>query len=288
MSGWTCCHARVARRRLPRVHCQGTPTATEANGVDAADQVGMTNGELLAHMPPSPRRAVRTVKQRTGGKGRRAVPIQHWLAWATTIVARRYGQPAVGLDPSDGNGAPTTANWRDLSFRTGGRSRASANADWRGTGRQPPRLYTRADAPLSSGSRVWSSVLNISRRWDRAALRPDLYLGVRSRAPRTMTIKQPPIPRIAAHSMPVADPRAGWNPGRSACFDTSAAGSHVEKITIELYDYRPEQSNKGWIEFGLKSIHYQEPVGGRPTGRSLPPMEITLELLLRMSALGQS
>ncbi len=53
-------------------------------------------------------------------------------------------------------------------------------------------------------------------------------------------------------------------------FDNSAAGSHTEKITIELYDYRPEKSNKEWIESGLKSIHYQNLSGNCQQSRPVP------------------
>jgi hypothetical protein len=67
------------------------------------------------------------------------------------------------------------------------------------------------------------------------------------------TIKQPPFPewRFDASAEPAR------LESEISVFDNSAAGSHTEKITIELYDYRPEQGNRKWIESGLKSIHYQ-------------------------------
>jgi len=67
------------------------------------------------------------------------------------------------------------------------------------------------------------------------------------------TRKEPPFPdwRFDASAEPAR------LESEISVFDNSAAGSHTEKITIELYDYRPERSNKEWIESGLKSIHYQ-------------------------------
>jgi hypothetical protein len=54
-------------------------------------------------------------------------------------------------------------------------------------------------------------------------------------------------------------------------FDNSAAGSHTEKITIELYDYHPEKADKGWIEAGMKSIHYQNLSGQCQQSGPVPP-----------------
>lgn len=67
------------------------------------------------------------------------------------------------------------------------------------------------------------------------------------------TMKQPPFPewRFDASAEPAR------LESEISVFDNSAADSHIEKITIELYDYRPEKGNKEWIESGLKSIHYQ-------------------------------
>ncbi len=65
------------------------------------------------------------------------------------------------------------------------------------------------------------------------------------------TVKEPPFPdwRLDTTGEP------GRLESEISVFDNSAAGSHTEKVTIELYDYRPERSNKEWIESGLKSIH---------------------------------
>jgi hypothetical protein len=67
------------------------------------------------------------------------------------------------------------------------------------------------------------------------------------------TVKEPPFPdwRLDTSAEPAR------LESEISVFDNSAAGSHTETITIELYDYRPERSNKEWIESGLKSIHYQ-------------------------------
>jgi hypothetical protein len=67
------------------------------------------------------------------------------------------------------------------------------------------------------------------------------------------TVKEPPFPDWRLDTS--ADPAR--LDSEISVFDNSAAGSHTETITIELYDYRPERSNKEWIESGLKSIHYQ-------------------------------
>ena len=61
----------------------------------------------------------------------------------------------------------------------------------------------------------------------------------------------------------------GWN-RRSGSSDNSAAGSHTEKITIELYGYHPEKSNREWIESGLESIHYQNLSGQCQQSRPVP------------------
>lgn len=52
--------------------------------------------------------------------------------------------------------------------------------------------------------------------------------------------------------------------------DNTAAGKHIEQIAIELYKYRPESSNSGFIEAGLKNIHYQNLSGTCQQSRSLP------------------
>lgn len=67
------------------------------------------------------------------------------------------------------------------------------------------------------------------------------------------TLKQPPFPewRFDASAEPAR------LESEISVFDNSAAGSHIEKITVELYAYRPERGNREWIESGLKSIHYQ-------------------------------
>lgn len=52
--------------------------------------------------------------------------------------------------------------------------------------------------------------------------------------------------------------------------DNTAAGKHIEQIAIELYKYRPEGTNPGFIEAGLKNIHYQNLSGSCQQSRSLP------------------
>ena len=80
------------------------------------------------------------------------------------------------------------------------------------------------------------------------------------------TIKQPPFPawRFDASAEPAR------LESEISVFDNSAAGSHVEKITIELYGYRPEKSNREWIEAGIKSIHYQNLSGQCQQSRPVP------------------
>lgn len=80
------------------------------------------------------------------------------------------------------------------------------------------------------------------------------------------TKKQPPFPEWRFDTS--AEP-ARLESGISV-FDNSAAGSHIEKITIELYDYRPEKSNREWIEAGIKSIHYQNLSGQCQQSRPVP------------------
>jgi hypothetical protein len=85
------------------------------------------------------------------------------------------------------------------------------------------------------------------------------------------TIKQPPFPewRFDASAEPAR------LESEISVFDNSAAGSHTEKITIELYDYRPEKSNREWIESGLKSIHYQNLSGQCQQSRPVPLVSTT-------------
>jgi hypothetical protein len=80
------------------------------------------------------------------------------------------------------------------------------------------------------------------------------------------TIKQPPFPewRFDANAEPTR------LESEISVFDNSAAGSHTEKITIELYDYQPEKSDREWIESGLKSIHYQNLSGQCQQSRPVP------------------
>ena len=80
------------------------------------------------------------------------------------------------------------------------------------------------------------------------------------------TTKQPPFPewRLDASAEPAR------LESEISVFDNSAAGSHTEKITIELYDYHPEKSNREWIEAGLKSIHYQNLSGQCQQSRPVP------------------
>ena len=85
------------------------------------------------------------------------------------------------------------------------------------------------------------------------------------------TIKQPPFPewRFDASAEPAR------LESEISVFDNSAAGSHIEKITIELYDYRPEKSNREWIESGLKSIQYQNLSGQCQQSRPVPLVSTT-------------
>jgi hypothetical protein len=83
---------------------------------------------------------------------------------------------------------------------------------------------------------------------------------------RDKTLKQPPFAKWRFD--------AGAEPARLeseiSVFDTSAAGSHSETITIELYAYRPEQGNSAWIESGLKNIYYQNLSGKCQQTRPVP------------------
>jgi hypothetical protein len=80
------------------------------------------------------------------------------------------------------------------------------------------------------------------------------------------TVKQPPFPewRFDASAEPAR------LESEISVFDNSAAGSHMEKITIELYGYHPEKNNREWIESGLKSIHYQNLSGQCQQSRPVP------------------
>jgi hypothetical protein len=70
---------------------------------------------------------------------------------------------------------------------------------------------------------------------------------------RDKTIKEPPFPEWRLDAS--AEPKRLES--EISVFDNSAAGSHEEKITIELYNYRPEKSDGELIESGLKNIQYQ-------------------------------
>ena len=85
------------------------------------------------------------------------------------------------------------------------------------------------------------------------------------------TVKQPPFPewRFDASAEPAR------LESEISVFDNSAAGSHTEKITIELYDYHPEKSNREWIEAGLKSIQYQNLSGRCQQSRPVPLVSTT-------------
>ena len=80
------------------------------------------------------------------------------------------------------------------------------------------------------------------------------------------TVKQPPFPQWRFDTS--AEPARLES--EISVFDNSAAGSHTEKITIEIYDYRPEKSNRELIESGLKSIHYQNLSGNCQQTRPVP------------------
>ena len=84
-------------------------------------------------------------------------------------------------------------------------------------------------------------------------------------AAQDKTIKQPPFPewRFDASAEPAR------LESEISVFDNSAAGSHTEKITIELYGYHPEKGNREWIESGLKSIQ-SEPVRTVPAITTSP------------------
>lgn len=80
------------------------------------------------------------------------------------------------------------------------------------------------------------------------------------------TIKEPPFPawRFDTSAEP-ARLESEIN-----VFDNTAAGSHTETITIEIYGYHPERPGGGWIESGLKSIHYQNLSGQCRQSRPMP------------------
>lgn len=78
--------------------------------------------------------------------------------------------------------------------------------------------------------------------------------------------KEPPFP---AWRFDASDEPARLE-SEISVFDNSMAGSHTEKIAIELYDYRPERGSKGFIEAGLKNIHYQNLSGTCQQSRPAP------------------
>lgn len=113
---------------------------------------------------------------------------------------------------------------------------------------EPPRLY--CVLIRYTGQPGLEFLFNISRVGTELHYEQIYLVEIRG---SDKTIKQPPFPpwRFDVSAEPAR------LESEISVFDNSAAGSHIEKITIELYDYRPEKSNKGWIESGLKSIHYQ-------------------------------
>jgi hypothetical protein len=125
----------------------------------------------------------------------------------------------------------------------------------------PPPAETRAEAPAEQPQLHgllfgYTGVPRRARRFDinqaGRALRYEQLQLVEIRGSQR-TVKEPPFPdwRLDTSAEPAR------LESEISVFDNSAAGSHTETITIELYDYRPERSNKEWIESGLKSIHYQ-------------------------------
>lgn len=57
-------------------------------------------------------------------------------------------------------------------------------------------------------------------------------------------------------------------------YDNSAKGQHSESVTIQLYKYDPAARSGGWIEAGMKSIHYQNLPGQcRQAAVETPPAE---------------
>ena len=80
-----------------------------------------------------------------------------------------------------------------------------------------------------------------------------LYLIEIDGSQRTVDAKQPPFPEW---TLDTTD-----NPSRLRSeikvFDNTAAGFHMETITIEIYGYQPETASRQEFEAGLKNIHYQ-------------------------------
>ncbi len=114
--------------------------------------------------------------------------------------------------------------------------------------KEPPRIY--CVLIRMTGEPRLEFLFDISRTGTEPHFE---QLGLVEIVGREKTVKQPPFPpwRFDASSEPAR------LESEISVYDSSAAGSHTETITIELYDYSPEKGKKGWIEAGLKSIHYQ-------------------------------
>lgn len=87
-----------------------------------------------------------------------------------------------------------------------------------------------------------------------------LYLIELDGSHRTVDAKEPPFPEWSFDDS--ADPARLSS--EITVFDNSAAGSHKQPITIEIYDYQAETASRQEYEAGLKSVHYQ-PLPGQCT-----------------------
>ncbi|MCC7251120.1 hypothetical protein [Hyphomicrobium sp.] len=94
-------------------------------------------------------------------------------------------------------------------------------------------------------------LFNVDRD-DRLRFR-QLYLIEINGSQRSVDAKQPPFPEWTFDTTD--------NPSRLRSeikvFDNTAAGFHMETITIEIYGYQPETAARQEFEAGLKNIHYQ-------------------------------
>lgn len=94
-------------------------------------------------------------------------------------------------------------------------------------------------------------LFNVDRE-DRLRFR-QLYLIELNGRERSVDAKQPPFPEWTFD--------ASTNPSRVSSeirvFDNTLAGSHMQPITIEIYNYQPETASRQDFEASLKNIHYQ-------------------------------
>ncbi len=113
----------------------------------------------------------------------------------------------------------------------------------------PPQLYCIFIQPMSRQPRV-EFLFEIKPDGNRLSF-DQLYVADINGVEKV--VKRPPFPEWQFD--PSADPARLHS--EMSVFDNSAAGSHMQEITIEIYKYRPETTNREWIEAGLKSIFYR-------------------------------